>query len=350
MLWPPALLQGTKPGTACVITSWPTGPGSYPIYKCWFMPNDSITPIYPLYQQAGMNNWYGWWCGPTTWGGVIHTRAGPSSGLTYSTSPLTTGLEQWDCAREDIFSGTISRGNNNNSGWDEETFFQGVNSPQVCNGTNCVCCIWEIAADFVSVPGPAPAILPTAPPTPYGGGGPWPTPGPQLEIYDNIRGQAVSDGLMRSTVVGLKNDLTAKLTDGTPVSAQWSYDDTSRITSQTVSQATASSVTPPPNPVPAPESTYYWYQGQSPSRVWVTATVNGQQLAAVSFWNIEAPSSPTMNAFLTAAQLIACPNGVKFYAGLLRLPAPTGHRWHCIQLFCNQPAGLRWLVYRESDN
>jgi hypothetical protein len=299
---PPGTITGSG-GSYCYMNNAPGGPGGWPTYICWMNKNDSVT--FPNFWQVPLPTYIsGEVCGAATWAVNIQGIYGNPS-LTWSTpTPDVTGLGDWFCDRVDVVSVTFQRGTDN-GGWIVDTHVDGTFT--VCGNQGQGPCDFNgfseraVAPKFF--PGPPPTPLPTPVPTPTGGSSGWPSPGPSvgLVIFDKRLNQVVSTGSspFPNSVIGLQDYLIAETTTGIQIPSQnvsWKQFGNATIRGQNFTSQSASPVTPGPFPSTGNPAVFYWIVGGSPSTVIVSAPVSGNQMTAVAFYNVEAPSVTSMTA------------------------------------------------------
>ena len=166
--------------------------------------------------------------------------------------------------------------------------------------------------------------MPTPTPTPID----WPTaqPTPQIEIYDNNQLTATSGAELWPWVIGLQWNLTAKTVSGTPISAQWNSSDGGQVLSQTWTNSAAGD-TPAPSATSGTNWLFYSTEGDPYTTIVATATVSGQNYAAMATYDVEVPGLENMNAYLNYPDIrsMNCPrlgiaSGPRFQLGSCTLP------------------------------
>jgi hypothetical protein len=302
---PTEVIWSTGRTSMCEMTTFPTGPGTWPFWQCWMTKGDSIT--FPVaWQEPDTSPYPGETCGPSL---VQVAPVGSNPGIA-TPAPLWVG--GWaDCRRLDVTPAVTFTDNVPGTGsWSFGGNYNGVYTQCNTPPEDCAYPNNEVFFEFDMGPGPPPSPSPA--PTPTGGGTSWPSPYPSdvLQIYDNNNDQVVSDGLVRNSVIGLQMNLTAIQSQpqggvGNAVPAQWSYQvDDNRILSQVLGTNYASTVpaTPTPSsPTPPPMTTSIWYYRDGsyfsePAVIEVQATVDGISQIALALYNVEEPNFGYMNA------------------------------------------------------
>jgi len=301
--YPPSTVTGPG-GSYCALTHFPTGPNDWPAYNCFFKNYDTLT-FTNMWQVPDNHPPIGY-CGETTWASVVLSHSG-SYIVTVTATPDPSGLGDWNCARLDTADSITYMNGNSSNNWallvNVAGSFEECNLPSCSPHNN-----EEVGAEITFQQFQTP--LPTPIPTPTGGGSGWPSPPPSvgLVIYDNRLGQVVSTGVspFPSSVIGLRNDLTAKQTDGgTPQYVNWEQVGLPAIASQSPITAPSVSEAPLDLPTPANPIKFYWVGGGSQSIVEVTGTVNGQLMTAFALYRVEAPTFGNMTATFATPRIHA---------------------------------------------